>query len=89
MSYDMIAAVKGNSMSDLVLHLTNEQRQRIEARAKQHGFKTASDYLLSLVEDDESTKEEIRAGFREGWKAAMTGDTIPASKLREFLDSDE
>ena len=76
-------------MTDLVIHVTNEQRQRIEERARQHGFASLSDYLLSLVEEDEPTKEEVLAGFREGWAAAMNGDTIPASKLREFLDSDE
>jgi hypothetical protein len=64
----MIAEVKGIIMSDLVLHVTNEQHQWIEERAKQHGFKTASEYLLSLVEEDEPTKEELLAGFREGGK---------------------
>ncbi len=76
-------------MSDLVIHLTDEQRERIEERARQYGFATPGDYLLSLVEEDEPTKEELLAGFRKGWAAAMTGDTIPASKLREFIESDE
>lgn len=76
-------------MSDLVIHVTDEQRQRIEERARQHGFKTPSEYLLSLVEEDEPTKEELLVGFREGWAAAMTADTIPAAKLREFIERDE
>ncbi|MBI1280897.1 MAG: hypothetical protein GC179_22425 [Anaerolineaceae bacterium] len=76
-------------MSDLVIHVTDEQRQRIEERARQHGFETLTDYLLSLVEEDEPTKEELLNGFREGWAAAMSGDTIPASKLWEFIDLDE
>lgn len=75
-------------MSDLVLHITNEQRQLIEDRAREQGFNTPTEYLLALVEA-EPTKEELMNGFREGWAAAMTDDTIPASKLREFLDSDE
>ncbi len=76
-------------MSDLVIHVTNEQRQLIEQRAHQHGFNTPGEYLLSLVEEDELTKEELLTGFREGWVAAMSGDTIPASKLREFIERDE
>lgn len=76
-------------MSELVIHVTNEQRQRIEEWTRQHGFETLTDYLLSLVEDAEPIKEELLTGFREGWAAAMSGDTIPASKLREFIDSDE
>lgn len=73
-------------MSDLVIHVTDQQRQRIEELARQHGFDTPSEYLLSLVDEDEPTKEQLLTGFREGWAAAMTGDTIPASKLREFIN---
>ena len=76
-------------MSDLVIHVTDEQRHRIEELARQHGFDSPSEYLLSLVEEDEPTKEELLTGFREGWAAAMRGDTIPASKLREFIENDE
>ncbi len=76
-------------MSDLVIQLTDEQRQRIEERAHQHGFETLTDYLLALVEEDEPTKQELLNGFRQGWAAAMSGDTIPASKLRDFIESDE
>lgn len=76
-------------MSDFVIHVTDEQRQLIEERARQHDYENPTDYLLALVEEDEPTKEEVLNGFREGWAAAMSGDTIPASKLREFIDSDE
>jgi hypothetical protein len=76
-------------MSDFVIHVTDEQRQRIEEQARQHGFATPADYLLALVEDDEPTKEELLTKFRDGWAAAMTGDTIPASKLRELIERDE
>ena len=76
-------------MTDLIIHVTDEQRLQIEERARQHGFDTPGDYLLSLVEEDDPTKEELLAGFREGWAAAMTGDTISASKLREFIERDE
>ncbi len=76
-------------MSDLVIQLTDEQRQRIEERARQHGFETLTDYLLALVEKDEPTKQEWLNGFRQGWAAAMSGDTIPVSKLRDFIERDE
>jgi hypothetical protein len=73
----------------LMIDVTPEERQRIENLARQHGFDTPGEYLLSLVEEDKPTKEELINGFREGWAAAMKGDTIPASKLREFVESDE
>ena len=64
------------------IDFTPEERQRIEEQARQRGFDTPHDYLLSLVEEDEPTKEALLNRFREGWEAAMKGDTIPASKLR-------
>ena len=73
----------------LTIDVTPEERQRIEDRARQHGFASPGEYLLSLVEEDEPTKEELLNSFREGWAAAMNGDTIPASKLREFVEGDE
>ena len=76
-------------MSDLVIQVTDEQRQRIEEQARLQGFDTPGAYLLSLVEEDEPTKEDLLEGFREGWAAAMKGDTIPASQLREFIERDE
>ena len=39
-------------MSDLVIHVTDEQRQQIEERARQQGFNTPDEYLLSLVKED-------------------------------------
>lgn len=39
-------------MSDLVIHVTDEQRQQIEERAHQQGFDTTDAYLLSLVKED-------------------------------------
>ena len=40
------------------------------------------------VEADE-TKEALHEAFREGWRAAMKGETIPASKLWDTLQSAE
>lgn len=40
------------------------------------------------VETDQ-TIEELYEEFRAGWQAAMKGETIPASKLWDALQSDE
>jgi len=71
-------------MSDLVIHVTNEQRQRIEEFARRRGYKAPDDYLLALVEADE--KAQLLSDLRQGIHEAMTGDTIPASKLLEALN---
>ena len=42
----------------LMLDVTSEERQRIEAQARQHGFGTARDYLLALVAEDIETDED-------------------------------
>ncbi len=73
----------------LTMDVTPEERERIENQARLHGFETPTAYLLSLVEEDELTKEDLLNSFREGWAAAMNGDTIPASQLRDFIESDE
>ena len=39
-------------MTDLVLHMTPEQRQRIEAMAHKRGYQAPNDYLLALAELD-------------------------------------
>jgi len=56
-------------MSDLVIPVTEEQRQRIEKQARQHGFPTTAEYLLSLVDEDADQayfwSEHWQAGERE------------------------
>ena len=72
----------------LTVDVTQEERDRIEALAHEHGYTTAGEYLLSLAAD-EQTQEELMEEFRQGWQAAKNGQTIPASKLWEALNSDE
>ena len=62
-------------MSDLVIHVTNEQRQRIEERARKHGFDTPSDYLLSLVEED-SDQAYFWTDQRQAREQAADADII-------------
>jgi hypothetical protein len=83
-------------MSDkiaLTIDVTPEEHQRITDLAHQHGFDSPGEYLLSLVdvvepEDDEETKEQVLEEIRQGWQAAMRGETIPASELWDALNSD-
>lgn len=74
-------------MVDLILHVTIEQRQHIEEAARERGFKAPDEYLLSLVEADE--KSRLLADLRQSIHEAMTGDTIPASKLLEALEAED
>ncbi len=74
-------------MTELILHLTREQRQHIEEAAHQRGFDAPDDYLLALVEADE--KNRLLADLRQSIHEAMTGDTIPASKLLEALEDED
>ena len=72
----------------LTVDVTEAERVRIETLAHEQGYKTAGEYLLSLAAD-EQTQEELAEEFRQGWLAAKNGQTIPASKLWEALNSDE
>ncbi len=74
-------------MTDLVLHITNEQRQQIEEIARQRGYNAPDDYLLALVAADE--KNRLLADLRQSIHEAMTGDTVPASKLLEALEDED
>lgn len=72
-------------MDGLILRITPEQRQHIEEVARERGYKAPDDYLLALVEADE--KNRLIADFKQSIHEAMTGDTIPASKLLEALEA--
>ncbi len=39
-------------MSDLVIHVSDDQRLRIEKVARERGYKAPDDYLLALFEVD-------------------------------------
>ncbi len=80
-------------MSDkiaLTIDVTPEEHQRIIERAHENGFDTPSEYVLALVEEDleEDSHESIVESFKQGWREAMSGNTIPASKLWEALQDD-
>ncbi len=62
-----------------MIELTHEQTQTILLAAQ--GLHTRP--------QGPATKADVLDSFRRGWAAAITGDTIPASKLREFIEHDE
>lgn len=76
----------------LTLHVTEEQRQKIETQARESGYATAEAYLLALVEadeddfidDPEEAAIDLVAQFREAWHDAMT-DGDNARPLDEIL----
>lgn len=87
-------------MTDLVLHMTSEQRQRIEAMAQRRGYQATEDYLLALAEldaqgdlllrDDDSdlTQEQLEANFRQGLHEVVSGKTYPIDKLWDMVDAE-
>lgn len=86
-------------MTDLVLHMTDEQRQRIETMARQRGYHAPDAYLLALAEldaqgelilregEDELTQEQLEANFRQGLHETVTGQTYPIEKLWDMVDA--
>ena len=79
----------------LMLDVTREERERIEAQARQHGFGTARDYLLALVAEDTVTDEvnsyfntDPEGAFRQAWQEAMIGQTHPIATLWDDLDDE-
>ena len=87
-------------MTDLVLHITAEQHQRIEAMAHQRGYEALDAYLLALAEldaqgelvlrdsNDDLTQEQVEANFRQGLHEVMTGQTYSIDKLWDMVDDD-
>ena len=86
----------------LTLDVTPQARQQIEALAQRRGYAALQDYLLALIESDakahgetvnldeqEETKESLLEGFRQSWHEAMTGKTVPLSRLWDDLNDDE
>ncbi|MBI1277308.1 MAG: hypothetical protein GC179_04185 [Anaerolineaceae bacterium] len=86
-------------MTDLVLHMTPEQQQRIEATARKRGYQSLDDYLLALAEldaqgdlmlkdTDDLTKEQLEANFRQGLHEVVSGKTYPIDQLWDMVDAE-
>lgn len=76
--------------SQIVLEITTEERQRLEAQAQKRGYEELSAYLLALVDADiqDEEAEDPVEGFREGWRDVMNGNTYPISTLWDDLDDE-
>jgi hypothetical protein len=74
-------------MSDLVIHVTNEQRQQIEERARQQGFDTPDEYLLSLVKED----ADQAYFWSKQWQAGeqQADDDIATGHIKTFDTMDD
>lgn len=79
----------------VVLEMTPEERERLETLARQRGYAASADYVRALIEIDAAQgitvedDDDPEAGFLQGWHDAMTGNTLPASKLRQALSDDD
>ena len=78
-------------MSDLVIHVTNEQRQRIEKVARERGYKAPDDYLLALFEIDAERDPEQAYFWTAQWQAAEreSDKDIAAGEVKTFDTMDD
>jgi hypothetical protein len=84
----------------MVIQLTDEQQKYIEWLAKERGFVNPADYIMALVDDDDTIDDpeeaaiDLEQQFREAWHEAMTGQTRPAQEVldeirREQMQNDD
>jgi predicted transcriptional regulator len=62
-------------MTYLHIEITDEEKQRLEQLAREHGFETPEAYIKALLL--EPTKAELLNDIREGLLAAQRGDPMP------------
>jgi hypothetical protein len=78
---------------------TQEQYARIEEYTREYGYASPAEYLWALVEadneevDDFDEDIDVEAEFREAWRQAMTGQTMPAresmARIRRALETSD
>lgn len=74
----------------LILDVTREEREHIEALARQQGFDTPRDYILALVKADaEDEAVDLVEALRESLRDLREGRTYPIEKLRDMVDDDK
>jgi hypothetical protein len=75
-------------VSSLYIEVTDEERQRLEQLAREHGFATLEAYIKALVL--EPTKAELLNDIREGLLAIKRGDPMPSlDQMRAELEQDD
>lgn len=78
-------------MSDLVIRVTNEQRQRIEKVARERGYKAPDDYLLALFEIDAERDADQAYFWTQQWQTAEreADHDIAAGRVKTFDTMDD
>ena len=86
-------------MDSPLLSVSDQERARIEALARQRGFDAPESYLKALIEADavehgyeppfeDDEEVDIREQFRQGWREIMEGKAIPIDELWKALDDE-
>ncbi|MBA3874613.1 MAG: hypothetical protein ABI970_05065 [Chloroflexota bacterium] len=79
------------------LRVKPETRKQIEELAHRRGYDSTDEYVRALIASDANAHGEPVdlddegdpiEDFRQGWKDAMTGKTLPASALWDLGDDD-
>lgn len=77
------------------LRVKPETRKQIEELAHRRGYDTPDEYVRALITSDAvalgepidlDDEDDPIEDFKQGWKDAMTGNTLPASALWELGD---
>ena len=81
-------------MSDktvLVIDLTPEERQQIEALAHQRGYKTPTEYVRALIESDSTAAHDQAYFWSESWQAGerKADEDIAAGRVATFDTMDD
>lgn len=78
-------------MSDLVIHVTNEQRQRIEKVARERGYDAPDDYLLALFEIDAERDPDQAYFWSQQWQNGEqeADQDIAAGRVKTFDTMDD
>lgn len=88
-------------MTQLVLDISPEELERIQAQAQRRGYEDLPAYIRALIdadtadvdtdedEDDERSLEDIKAGIKEALREALRGEYLTEEEFWKSLDDDE
>lgn len=79
---------------DIVISLTEDQRERAEARAKALGYADSTAYLHALVEealDDEDEEDEaaLLASLERSLLQVQRGETLTVEEMWRLVEQDD
>jgi predicted DNA-binding protein len=79
------------SNDTLVIDVTPEERERIEALAHQRGYKTPTEYVRALIESDSADMRDQAYFWSETWQAGEreADEDIAAGRVETFGTMDE